>query len=77
MTKDAKEAIIEEIELEVCMFGSTLIALREFRRATGNRAIRKLAELRAYLWSLTTEALDPLAAELKRRLELAAFPRPI
>jgi len=75
-TKD-KEKLIEEIEMEVCGFGSLRLALREFRKMTGADAVRRLMDLRTYLTSLSDDRLRQLFGVLKTRLDLNAFPKAI
>lgn len=68
---------VERIEREVSVFGSKRIALREFRRLTGQSTIRKLAHLRTYLNSMSVEALEPLYLGLKLRLCRMSYPHRI
>jgi len=68
------EAVIEAFETEICGFGSKRIALREMRRLTGEPVIHELAQLRAYLMTLSTERFEPLLLGLRLRLRQMAFP---
>lgn len=77
MPKEKKEIIIEHIELEICGFGSLRVALKEFRRLTGNSAIRKLSQLSAYLKIQSDDTLIVMSEKLNIRLDRAAFPRAI
>lgn len=77
MAKKDKEKLIEKIEMEVCGFGSLRLALKEFRKMTGENAIRKLMDLRAYLTSLPDDRLLHLFGTLKTRLDITAYPKAI
>ena len=74
MSQEKKEVIIKHIRREVCGFGSLHVALRVFRRLTGNKAIRERSHLITHLKSLSEEALTKLSQDLDIRLEKVSYP---
>lgn len=75
MSEDKKEAIRKYIRLEVCSFGSLRLALKVFRRLTGNETIKARSHMVDYLKNLPDEALIRLSQDLDIGLSKAAFPR--
>lgn len=69
-----REELVEAIETEACGFGSKRLALKEFRRITGETAIRRLRDLRMYLMERPADALEALLERYRSRLGRAAFP---
>lgn len=70
-----REDIIQNIEEEICSYGALRLALKEFRKLTGESAVNSLALLRAYLAPLSHEALLTIAQKLGCRLQEVAYPR--